>query len=334
MIKCLKHGEEAEETSDESASSGIAGSSSTSVLGRRGGDGGAGDVAGGSLRLAVTDLSDDGPGSRGDRPGGWSLGLAVRDLRDDGSSGLRRLGLTIGNLRDSGTTRPWRRSLGLAIRDLRDDRTTGPWGSSLGLSIANLRNDRARRRCLRLAVGDLRDTRRLSDLGLTIGNLRSTAASCNSYNVDGDTLSTNTLAVQVVESARETLVPYSGCRAASRGESEGAVAADREARRLASTSLETGIILQLVIAGDVSLTTSLILEDTILEAQGQGASLLASFEPALAGGAGDIDGLYIESSGTGSGATWWRSSLSESRRSSKGEYGKGLHFQKVNGTGD
>ena len=58
----------------------------------------------------------------------------------------------------------------------------------------------------------------------------------------------------------------------------------------------------LVVAGDVSLATSLILEDTVLQGQGQSAGLLTSFELTL-GGAGDIDGLNVESSGTGSRAT-------------------------------
>lgn len=228
MTKCLEHGEKAEETSDKSAGSGIAGSSSTSVLSRRGGNSGAGHVAGGGLRLTITDLRDDRPGSRSDGPGSGSLGLAVRDLGDDGSSGPRgcSLRLAIRDLRDNGTAGPRRRSLWLAVANLGDNGTAGPRRGCLGLSVADLRDNGTSRGRLRLAVGDLRNTGRLGDLGLTIWDLRGTTASCNSYDVDRNTLSTNALAVQVVEGAGETLVPYSRRRAASGRESEGAIAAD------------------------------------------------------------------------------------------------------------
>jgi hypothetical protein len=89
-------------------------------------------------------------------------------------------------------------NLRLTVGNLRDTGSSGPGRGGLRLSIANLRHDRASRGYLRLTVGDLRDTRSLSrNLGLTVGNLRSTTLGCDSYKIDGRTLCTNALAVQV-----------------------------------------------------------------------------------------------------------------------------------------
>jgi hypothetical protein len=97
---------------------------------------------------------------------------------------------------------------------------------------------------LGLTIRDLRNARWRSNLRLSVGDLRSTAAALvHSYNVDGNTLCTSALAVQVVEGTRETLVPY-GRRAATARECEGAVAADREASGLTSTSLQGSIELE------------------------------------------------------------------------------------------
>jgi hypothetical protein len=83
----------------------------------------------------------------------------------------------------------------------------------------------------------------------------------------------------------------------------------------------------LVIGSDVSLATSLILEDTILEGEGQGTRKLARLKTTLRGGRSYIDGLNIESSRGGSLATSWRA-LCQSR-SGKGKNSEGLHFQRV-----
>jgi hypothetical protein len=131
------------------------------------------------------------------------------------------LGLSIADLGDDRASGSWARSrsLGLSIADLRDDRASGSWARSrsLGLSIADLRDDgggcRARRGSLGLAVRDLRDTRSRgrSNLWLTIADLRSTTATLvHSSDVDRDALSTGALAVQIVKSTREALVPDSG----------------------------------------------------------------------------------------------------------------------------
>jgi len=279
--KCLEQGDKGEETSEEGAGGGSAnGSSSTGELNRSRGGGGAGNVASGngSLRLAIADLGDNSAGSSG--AGSTSLGLTIADLRDNRARSSR-LGLAIADLRDNGTgsrSGAGSRGLRLAITDLGDDRAGG---ASLGLTIADLRSNRARG----------------SGLGLTIADLAGTAGSSlpHSLNVDGDALCASALAVQVVEVAGQALVEDCWGHTAIGRESKGAVAADREASGLTSASLERGVELKLVVAGNVSLATGLVLDDTVLEGQCQGTSKLAARKIMLAGG-GDIDSLDVERS--------------------------------------
>jgi hypothetical protein len=188
------------------------------------------------LGLAVRDLRDNRASNRGARSRG--LGLTVRDLRDNGRSDRgarsRSLGLSIADLRDDwARSRSWARcrSLGLAIADLRDHGGSG-W---------------AGRRSLRLTVGNLRDTRSRdrSNLGLTIADLRSTATTLvHSSDVDGDALSTGALAVQVVESTGEALVPDSGSSTARGGECERAIATNGESSGFTGTCLKGSIELE------------------------------------------------------------------------------------------
>jgi hypothetical protein len=203
--------------------------------------------------LAVANLGDH-------RLGGSSLRLAIRDLGDNWAS---RSGLRCGGL-------------GLAVRDLGDDGAgrAGLGGGSLWLTI-----------------GDLGDTSGLRSLRLAIADLRNTTSRSNCYNVDWNTLCTSALTVQVIEGTRLARVPDGWGRAAARRECEGAVAADGEASGFTSTCLERIVELEpmnesvghftenlvnlLVVGSDVSLTTGLIPEDTIVEVQSQSTRKLA-----------------------------------------------------------
>ena len=272
----LQEGEESKETSGESTDAGGASGGRAGELGSGGRGRVDGNVAGsnGDLGLAVADLGDNGGGSGS---GNRHLGLAIGDLRNDGSrSGC--LGLTVGDLGDYGDAGRGR-GLGLAIRDLGDN--SGRAG--LGLTVGDLSDNGSSGGGLRLAVGDLRnDCAGRGSLGLTIGDLGDTGTLVDGLDVDLDALCTGRLAVEVVEVARQALVEDSRST-----EREGAVAAEREARSFTSASLDGSIELEpgielasmpmgctcllclLVVAGNVALATSLILQDTILEAQGE-----------------------------------------------------------------
>jgi hypothetical protein len=89
----------------------------------------------------------------------------------------------------------------------------------------------------------------------------------------------------------------------------------------------------LVVAGNVTLATSLVFEDTIIETECQSTRELTAFEITLASGACDIDGLDVEGSRRGRLATS-RGALGHGRRSGKGEDSEGLHFQIINRSDD
>jgi hypothetical protein len=303
------------------------------------------------LGLAIADLGDD----RSAGAGGTGLGLAVRDLRNNGSSdgslGGTSLGLAIGDLGNDGSSglRAGGTGLGLAVGDLRDDGSRWAGSSSLGLSVRDLGDDWAGRWGLGLAIGDLGDTGRLGDLGLTIADLGSTTTSRDHVDVNGNALGTSALAVQVVEGTRQALEEHSGARGAvAGGECERSVVADREAGGLLSTSLDGSIKLEpaicismmfaievwydmnsLVVGSDVSGAASLVLEDTILESQGQGTGELARWKITLGLGGGDIDGLDVEVSRGGSLATSRRALGQYGTSSREGVDSEGLHFQKI-----
>jgi hypothetical protein len=100
---------------------------------------------------------------------------------------------------------------------------------------------------LRLTVGNLRNTRWLSDLGLAIANLRGTTTLHHSCDVDGDALCTSALTVQVVEGTRQTLIPHSGGSTVGGGEGKRTVAADGEASGFTSTSLQRLVKLEPIV---------------------------------------------------------------------------------------
>jgi hypothetical protein len=317
---CLQHGEETDETSGESAGTEGDGCSGAGELDRlRRSRAGASAVASsdGSLGLTVGDLGND-VGNRGSRCTG--LGLTIRNLGDN--LGRRRRGgaglwLSIRDLRnDVGGWWSGCACLGLAIRDLRDDR--GGRGSSLRLAVGDLWDDRgdggSRSGSLRLSVRDLGDSvgSRSSgsgSLGLTVADLRGGArALVDSLNVDLLALAALAVGVQVVEITRQAL-PESGSAqgAVARGQSETVVAAEREAFGLKSTSLDGGVELELIVASDVSLATGLILQDTILQGQGECAGKLTFLEVTL-GGRLD-NSLDLEGSWCGRRAFGWISLL-------------------------
>lgn len=275
------------------------------------------------MGLTIGNLGDDGPGSA-------DLGLAVGDLGDNRPRGAD-LGLAIADLGDDRAgCGPRSTNLGLAVGDLGDD---GPGGADLGLAIADLGDDGTRSSSLRLTIGNLGHAGWLSYLRLSIWDLGSTSALLNGGDVDGDTLRTSALAVQVIEGTREALVPDSWRGTARSREGKRAVAADREASRLTSTSLKGRIKLELVVAGNVALAAGLVPEDTILEGQSQSTSKLASREVALSSGTCDIDSRDVECSRGGRLATCWGRVLGQSRSSSKGKDSEGLHSQKIYRTG-
>jgi hypothetical protein len=162
-----------------------------------------GNDGSGSLRLAIRDLSDN--GSR-------CLRLAVGDLRNNRGRGLR---LAVGDLRNNRG-----RGLRLTVRDLGHD---GTGSGSLGLTVGDLGDSGGS--SLRLAIGDLRDTAGV------LGH------SC--LDVDGNTLRTGRLAVQVVEVTRQALVEDSGAL-----QGHGSVAAKTEALSLEGTLLNGRIELE------------------------------------------------------------------------------------------
>jgi len=312
IVLRLEHGKKTEETSSECASSDVLGIGGTSVLlWGTGCSTDASTVAGGDLGLTVADLGDD-----------WAnrsrcLRLAIRDLGDNGSCG--RLGCT---------------SLRLAIRDLRDNWSCRGLGcTGLRLAIRDLRDDAGSgSTSLRLTVGDLGDAGWCGDLGLTVTDLGGTGtASLHSSDVDRNALCTGALAVQVVEVTREALVKDSWCRTAIGRESEGVVATEREPAGFLSTGLNRSVELELIVGGNVSLAASLVLQNTVVEGEGQGTGKLARLEITLSLGSSDIDGLDIEGSRSGSLATRW-GALSQRRRSGESEDSEGLHFQKIDRT--
>jgi hypothetical protein len=292
-VRCLQEGQETKDTGGESTSSSLASRGSTSELGRgrarRAGNGAVGGS--GSLGLSIRDLGYDRcSGTR-------SLGLTIRDLRNDWRSdrrlgGLRlairdlgdyrlgrtrSLGLAIGNLGDHWGRAGWLRSLGLSIRDLADDGRTSRGG--LWLAVGDLADNWAGSGSLRLAIRDLGHAGRLGNLGLSVADLRGTSALVHRNNEDGNALCTDALAVQIVEGSRQARVPDGGgVGAAAAGECERAIAAERETRSLAGASLYRLVELELVVACNVSLTSSLIAQEAILQAEGQSTSKLAGLE--------------------------------------------------------
>jgi len=221
------------------------------------------------LRLTIRDLRYDRRSNRGLR----GLRLAIRDLRNYRCSGTRSLGLTIGNLGDNWGTAGWARSLWLSIRDLADNGRTSR--RSLWLAIGDLADNRAGSGSLWLAIRDLGYAGRLGNLGLSVADLRSTSALVHGNNEDRDALCAGALAVQIVEGSRQARVPDgSSVGAAAAGECERAIAAKGEARGLAGASLYRLVELELVVACNISLTSSLIAQDTILQAESQSPSKL------------------------------------------------------------
>jgi hypothetical protein len=205
------------------------------------------------------------------------LRLAVGDLGNDGTAGWGRgLGLAIGDLSND-RLRGRAGCLWLAIRDLNDNRRTS-WAGSLGLAVGDLSDDGTAGWLggLRLTITDLSNGRSGGGLGLAIRDLSGTSASIGSLDVDGNAILSDRLAVQVVEVAGQALIPDSVVT-----DGKGLIAAQREARGLASASLNWGVKLELVVAGDVSLATSLVLQDTISEGQSEGAGKLAPLKITL-----------------------------------------------------
>lgn len=120
--------------------------------------------------------------------------------------------------------------------------------------------------------------------------------------------------IQVVEITGQAL-PEGGGTVSARtsGQSKGVVAAESEARGLESASLDRAVELKplsgkyvyvkdasmlnlLVIGSDISCATSLVLQDTILQSQGESAGELALLKATLGRAAGLVDRLDLESS--------------------------------------
>jgi hypothetical protein len=339
LIEYLQQGEETEETGSESTHVNIAGRGSASVLERSRGRGlGSSQVTSrsGGLGLSVTDLGNDGTrwfgsGKAGSRSG--SLGLSVTDLGNDRTRwfGSGKAGSRCGGLR-------------LAVGKLRDGRTrwlgsggAGSRGGSLGLTVGKLRNSGSRWQLgsgggsLRLAIGDLGDSRGLRGRSLR-GWSRAAASSHDRLDIDLDALHTLRVAVQVVEIARQAL-PEGGVTKGtgdSTAQGKSVVGAKGESLVLFRVGLGLGIELELVVAGDVSLTTSLVFQDTILERDGQGTVELTPLEITLRGWL--INRLDVELLVGGSNTARRCSSLrhgSGQRGGREGEGNVNLHDERV-----
>lgn len=207
---------------------------------------------------------------------------------------------------------------------------------------------------MRLAVRDLRHLGGLSDLWLTVADLRGTTTTSliSGYNVDGNALCASALAVQIVEGTREALVPDSRTgRSATSGERQRTIAAQGEARSLKSTGLNGLVELKpdkvisklfmylqegrrgsslLEVTSNVALAPGLVLEDTVGQGESKRASELTWPKVTLLGG-GDIDGGDLEGTrGRCLTSSWWGGSLRHSHgRSRKGESNERLHFHKL-----
>lgn len=224
------------------------------------------------LDLAVTNLSDG--SARGDSS--RSLDLTIIDL-GDGSTG-RSLDLTVTNLRDGGEVSG---SLDLAITNL-GDRSTGSLvaggGDNLDLTVGNLLVDLAQRNGdhggvnLGLAVANGGDDSGLHHAGSNGGlaGVASRLVAVVSAARGGDELNrlallSPVLVVEVVEVTRQALVEDGGG-----AEGNGAVVAGRETASVDGAGLGRAVKLELTVGDNGAGAALAVPEDTVVESQDEG----------------------------------------------------------------